>query len=566
MIRRLIIILFLSQLLIPDCFSQSSNDDFLLRETIRQYGQARVLIPFPGARVISDLSDKVSISSVRGKTVEIVVSPRTAEWFISQKYDYRIIENTDSKGIITASDLKQAMEWESYPSYTQYDSIMQSFATLHPALCHLETIGTSIYGKLVLALKISDNADTDEDEPETFFSSSLHGDETGGFIMMLHLADYLLKNYGTDSRVKNLVDNLEIWINPLANPDGTYRTGNTIASPIRDNANGYDLNRNFPDPETPNTEKQKETIDMMKFLRNHKFVLSVNFHSGEEVVNYPWDRWSFLHADNDWFYSISRKYADTVHFNSIAGYMTFMENGVTNGYDWYKINGGRQDFVTWELQGREVTIELDDSFVTPVANLASLWKYNWHSLLGYLENALYGIHGTVKDALTEAPVNAKVFISNHDKDSSHVYSDPLSGSFVRLIAPGTWDILFTAAGYFSKGIKDVTVTDGQKTSLEVKMIPILNPLDTVQTYELILYPNPAKEFMKVILPEWQIGIINVRLYNSLGVKLADYIEHTLDGLSLEIPVTNLAEGAYSLVITSTEFNITDKARFVVVHH
>jgi hypothetical protein len=418
----------------------------------------------------------------------------------------------------------------------------------------------------VLALKISDNADIDENEPETFYSSTIHGDETGGFIMMLHLADYLLKNYGNDARVKNLVDNLEIWINPLANPDGTYRTGNTISSPIRGNANGYDLNRNFPDPETPNTVKQKETIDMMKFLREHKFVLSANFHSGNEVVNYPWDRWSFLHADDDWFYSISRKYADTVHLNSVTGYMNYMQNGVTNGYVWYKINGGRQDFVTWELQGREVTIELDDNYITPAANLIPLWQYNWRSLLGYLENALYGIHSTVKDALTEAPVNAKVFINNHDKDSSHVYSDPLSGSFTRLIAPGTWDILFSAAGYFSKEIKDVTVADGQQTTLEVKLVPISNPFDTVRTYELILYPNPAKEYMKVILPEWQIGIINVRIYNSLGLKLADYVEHTMEALPLYINVMDYPAGAYVLVITNTDLNIIDKARFVIVRH
>ena len=53
---------------------------------------------------------------------------------------------------------------------------------------------------------------------------------------MLRLADYLLKNYQTKHRVRNLVDNLEIWINPLANPDGTYRTGNIITSPTRYNA------------------------------------------------------------------------------------------------------------------------------------------------------------------------------------------------------------------------------------------------------------------------------------------------------------------------------------------
>ena len=55
---------------------------------------------------------------------------------------------------------------------------------------------------------------------------------------------------------------------------------------------------------------------MMKFMREHKFALSANFHSGAEVVNYPWDRWWWLHADNDWFYNISRKYADTVHLYS----------------------------------------------------------------------------------------------------------------------------------------------------------------------------------------------------------------------------------------------------------
>ena len=104
---------------------------------------------------------------------------------------------------------------------------MQSFPKLYPSLCSLDTIGTSINGKLVLALKISDNPAVDEDKPAVFYTSTMHGDETGGFILMLHLADYLLKNYNLDARVKNLIDNLEIWINPLANPDGTYNTGNT---------------------------------------------------------------------------------------------------------------------------------------------------------------------------------------------------------------------------------------------------------------------------------------------------------------------------------------------------
>jgi len=46
---------------------------------------------------------------------------------------------------------------------------------------------------------------------------------------MLRLADYLLENYTSDLKVKDLVDNLEIWINPLANPDGTYNSGNSLS-------------------------------------------------------------------------------------------------------------------------------------------------------------------------------------------------------------------------------------------------------------------------------------------------------------------------------------------------
>jgi hypothetical protein len=561
MTKRLILILLFLPILASRSFSQDSSDDIALRKMVTEYGQAKVEILFPGTIAVNELSGIVSVSSVREKSIEIVLSPLTVEWFIQQKYRYKILKRPDSKSIVMAANIKQAMEWESYPTYTQYDSILQSFAALYPSLCRVDTIGTSIYGKLVLAVKISDNVNVDEDEPAVFYSSTIHGDETGGFILMLHLADYLLKSYNTSGRVKNMVDNLEIWINPLANPDGTYGTGNTIYSPVRENANGYDLNRNFPDPETPNTVKQKETLDMMKFMRKHRFVLSANFHAGSEVVNYPWDRWSRLHADDEWFYNISRKYADTVHLNAVAGYMTFKNDGVTNGYEWYKINGGRQDFMTYELQGREVTIELDNNYITPAANLPALWLYNWHSLLGYLENGLYGIHGMVSDAITGEPVPARIFINGHDKDSSQIYSDTLSGSFLRLIASGTWDLIFTAAGYINKKVENVVVVNGQKTDLDVKME---KSADTVKTSVLIISPNPVSEMMTVKLPERQTGRVNVAIYNSLGMKIVDYYEDTIEDIPIVIYVRNLASGAYSLVITNKETGVSDKGRFVII--
>ena len=175
---------------------------------------------------------------------------------------------------------------------------------------------------------------------------------------------------------------------------------------------------------------EKETIDMMSFMRKHRFVLSANFHAGAEVVNYPWDRWlSKLHADDTWFHTISRGYADTAHIYGGSGYMSDLENGVTRGAVWYLVFGGRQDFMTQYLHGREVTIELDYQHVTPASQLSLLWDNNWHSLIGYLENAMYGIHGAVFDSDTHAPLPAEVFIKGHDVDSSQVYSDSLVRKF-----------------------------------------------------------------------------------------------------------------------------------------
>ena len=547
------------------CYPQNISNDERLRLIVVSYGQAEVTIPYTNNKDLDKLTLYVSILSVKNKIVHISLSPLTVEWFILQKYDYVIIEKIDSKGVISAFNLNQAMEWDKYPTYSQYDSIMQSFRTLYPTLCHLDTIGTSINGKLVLALKISDNANNDEDEPEVFYSSTMHGDETGGFVLMLRFADYLLRNYNLNSRVKYLVDNLEIWINPLANPDGTYRTGNTISSPTRNNANGVDLNRNFPDPFKPLEIQQKENRDMILFIRKHNFVISSNFHSGSEVVNYPWDRWlSKIHADDSWFNSISRAYADTVHRYSGPSYMNDLDNGITRGAVWYIIYGGRQDFVTYELQGREVTIELDAQYITPVAQLTLLWQNNWHSLLGYLENALYGIHGLVTNASTSAPVSARVFITGHDKDSSQVYSDTLTGSFVRLLAPGSWNLTFSATGYHDTTISNIIVTAGQKTEKTVTMVPIINSVETTNPETPILYPNPAKTELNVVLPERMSGNISIRIFNQAGTLFSDYITETIFGVPVKIDVKRLSGGAYSVVFTNTDKKISYHGRFIII--
>jgi hypothetical protein len=567
MFKKIAFIFFFS-LINLSVWSQEAGKDYLLRNIVKRYGQADVSIPYTGTREMDLLTRNVSITSVRNKTVFISISPRTIDWFISAKFNYTIIEKAVPKGLLSAGSVKQAMDWQSYPTYTQYLSMMQNFATTYPSLCHLETIGTSVNGKDVLVLKISDNAGTKEDEPEVFYSSSMHGDELGGYVLMLRLADYLLSNYNINSRVKNMVDNLEIWINPLANPDGAYASGNTITSPTRYNANGYDLNRNFPDPLYPYNSsniEQMETLDMVKFMRKHHFVISANFHSGVEVVNYPWDKWSRLHSDDSWFLGISRAYVDTVHKFSVPAYMDYLNNGVTNGYAWYSVYGGRQDFMTWALHGREVTIELDNLTPTPAAQLELLWQNNWHSLLVYLENALYGIHGLVRDGKTAGPVPAKIFIMSHDIDSSQVYSDTLTGRFVRLIAPGSWNLTFSAKGYRDTTINNVQVVSGQKTDLIVEMKSIVTSIiDTTNPESPLLYPDPASSYITAKLPYKLSGHINIKIFSQSGVKVADFMRNYTFGYPVVIDIRDLSGGGYIIIFANKISGVSYRVRFIKV--
>lgn len=564
MSRKSLIITVLLSLLAGRGYSQIISDNGKLLKTVAERGQAEVVIKVRGFDDIRRLSRDYSIRSAGENEVSLLLSPLTAGLFVSEGRSYLLREEPVIKGERTAVSMAEAMEWDTYPTFTQYDSILRSFASLYPSLCRLDTIGMSVNGKAVFVLKISDNCQTDEPEPEVFYSSSIHGDETGGFILMLRLADYLLRNYGAGNRVTSLVDNLEIWINPLANPDGTYRNGDAISSPVRFNAAGYDLNRNFPDPEGPQVTRQKETVDMMRFMSERRFVLSANFHSGEEVVNYPWDRWPYEHADEDWFYTISREWADTVHLHSQAGYMDYLDNGVTRGYNWYPINGGRQDYVTYNLHGREVTVELDEDYITPASELDDLWEYNYRSMLGYLENALYGIRGIVTDKYTGKPVPASVSVDGHDKDNSHVLCDTATGVFTRLISEGLYNLKLSASGYRDTVISSVNVVEGVQTGIDIQMTPLVKPPDPEKILTPFFYPNPCSGEVNVFLPEGLDGTVDVRVFDLSGRLVLRSVAEMVENEPLKLVLSGLGEGEYIILFTGLSTGRSATGKVVIV--
>lgn len=427
-------------------------------------------------RDLAVVSTVVSIAGIRENTLYAFASRKEFEMFISLGYraEPAHIDIPAELKMMDVNEMNMKNDWDYYPTYEAYEAMMHDFEELYPSLCRIVTIGTLPSGRKLLAAKISDQVDMAEGESEFLYTSSIHGSETGGYIMMLRLIHHLLSGYGTDPGLTWLVNNLEIWINPLANPDGTYAGGNnSVAGATRYNANYVDLNRNYPDPEEgphpDGNQWQPETQAFMQFASDHHFTMGANFHGGAELVNYPWDTWQKRHADDNWWQYVSYQYADTVHAHS-DGYFYGEGDGVTNGYDWYTISGGRQDYMTYFHRGRECTIELSEEYIYPPAQLPNLWEQNYRSLLNYMQQSAFGISGTVSDAVTGSPLHARIWIEGHDADSSHAYSYLPAGDFHRLLYAGTYELEFKSQGYFPE-ILDVQVINGQATLLTVEMMP-----------------------------------------------------------------------------------------------
>lgn len=462
---------------------------------------------------LTKISELVSIDNYENGKVTAYANAEQLEQFKKLAYKYKVLPHPSAgKTITMAATTAEMTNWDRYPTYDVYLDMMNQFETDYPDLCQTVNIGTSVNGRQLLAVKISDNVNTHEAEPEFFYTSTMHGDETAGFVLLLRLTDWLLSNYETDEQAAYIIDNFELYINPNANPDGTYTNDNsTISGATRYNSAGKDLNRNFPDPRIGDPENsenssyypiQPETQAMMDFAESHNFVMSANLHGGIELANYPWDTWTENypdyrpHADRDWWYKVAGDYRDSAQSNSPNGYFDDY-GGLTNGGDWYVITGGRQDYMNYFQHCRELTLEISYPKMPSSDELPYYWNYNFEALMNYINEAGYGLFGTVTDSQGN-PFHAKIEIPEHDQDSSQVFTDADNGDYYRPLAPGTYDVKFSAAGYISQTLT-VNISDW-KTRTEKNVILEADNTSRrshARKKKMHISPNPASGQLKI---------------------------------------------------------------------
>lgn len=437
--------------------------------------------------LLSLIEDGYNISAVEGTSATVNATAEQLEALDHGGISYRLLQTqggSDSSRSPGAAGLGVAVP-SGYPTYAELSTQLQTVAddygatqAIHPDLCRLVSLGQSVNGREIWALLITANPDVEEDEPEFRYLSTMHGDEILGTELSLRLINLLLTNYGTDAGITTLVDETAIWIVPLMNPDG-YEAG------TRMNANGIDLNRDFPEfpgdwagtvfsgANLDSAGREPETQHVMAWSAANSFVQSANFHGGALVVNYPFDdnnAGTFNDAptpDDLLFEDISSRYAvnNPPMFNTPSP--SNAVGGIINGSVWYTITGGLMDWNYRYLACNDVTIEISVNKQPDASLLDQFWTENQNAMLAYLAAVHMGIRGVVTSTEDSAPIFAEVRVNGN---AQAVFTDPDVGDYHRMLLPGTYSLTFSAPGYVTQTISDIQATE-PATRVDVALEP-----------------------------------------------------------------------------------------------
>jgi len=425
-----------------------------------------VEVTIPNRDALDELAGAgYDISNVQGNVVTIYTSLEELERLKETGYPLREIEPR-TQGF-------ELMALGGYHNYATLTDELNIYAETYPEICRLYTVGQSVQGRELWAILITDNPDDEEDEPEFKYVSTMHGNEPLGTEMCLYFIDLLLTEYGTDERITNLVDSTAIWIVPLMSPDG-------LESGTRNNANGVNLNRNFPtltdsslniftgeplDAET----RQPEVRHIMNWTAENSFVLSAGLHTGSVLVCYPYGYNEQMSAvdtpspDDLLFEEISRRYS--IHNPRMWNKYT---DGIINAALWYPVRGEMGDWNYRYVSCNEVTVELSGNNRPPATQIPSLWNDNSESMLSFLEAVHIGVRGIITERSSGVPLWAEVWVAGN---SHPVFTDPEVGDYHRMLLPGTYNLIFNVPGYVPRSAKNVMVNDGFAIRVDVELIP-----------------------------------------------------------------------------------------------
>ena len=204
-----------------------------------------------------------------------------------------------------------------YYTFQEIEEHIDEVCALNPDIVSTKvSIGTTLEGRNIWAIKISDNPNVDEDEPEVLYTGLHHAREPMSYMNLFYFMYWILESYPQDPLAKHIVDNREMWFVPAVNPDGLVYNqsiapngGGMQRKNMKETCgfgtpDGVDLNRNYSyywgyDNEGSSNDgcnetyrgfsqfSEPETQAVRDFVEVRDFKIALNYHSYSNLLIYP---------------------------------------------------------------------------------------------------------------------------------------------------------------------------------------------------------------------------------------------------------------------------------------
>ncbi|MCF7913333.1 MAG: hypothetical protein K9M99_12450 [Candidatus Cloacimonetes bacterium] len=447
------------------------------------------------------LSDRITYSR---DVLEILADPEIIEYLADCHIEYEVLK----------SETDIIRDLENYRSYDEMYADLLNFSETYPEITSLSTLGPSMCHQYYLdgndnyadfqheiwCLKVSDNPELEEDEPNVFFASLIHARETISLEVVMTFMEEFFADYSSDPEIAEFVENNQIWFIPLINPDGyklvhdelhlyhrkNMRDNNENGLPDNSSDDGVDMNRNFgyvwgpngtsSDPGSPlyngpEAWSELEVQYLRDLIQSRKFWAGVTYHSQGEWVLYPLGNLPGVCSyDHEIMGDLATEMALTIPRISSAGHYTPAQ-AVNFGYT---CQGTMGDWSYSEERVFGYTIELANQYIpndpVPICedNLEA-----FRVMLHRLDNRV--LTGHVTDPWG-TPLVAAVNVIQVDEQAGMTEVEPyrsgaIFGRYFRPLLTGEYDVEFICEGYETELYENLWVSEGGATEQDAILYP-----------------------------------------------------------------------------------------------
>ena len=441
-----------------------------------------------------------------GVRLDLVLNEEELGFIEAKKYEYEILSTEEMR----------MRDIEGYRNYEDLTNELQQIAADYPEITSLTSLGNSTcydyylegnnnysdFQHQIWCLKLSDNPQENEDEPNIFYAAEIHAREPISLEVDMYILNYLVSNYGISDSVTNWIDNTQIWFIPLMNPDGhklvtegwhtmhrkNMRDNDGDGFPDYSTVDGVDLNRNFgyvwgsngaSDNSSssiyhgPNAWSEQEIVYVRDLIYTHKFYAGITYHSYGEDVLYPLGHLpGACSLDHEIMDDLATEMANSIPKIGGSGYYTPMQ-AVDFGYT---CQGTMGDWGYAEQRIFAFTIELATTFIPPASQVEQICEDNLEAALIMLDRINRSVvTGNVTDE-NDNPIIAEIIVPEIDSvegmtEVEPVRSDSTFGRYYRLLLPGEYTFRFHKEGYADIVKNNIEVDSTAITRLDVSLKP-----------------------------------------------------------------------------------------------